>query len=207
MAPESPKTQPIFITGIGASAGGLEALEQLFSHMPANTGIAFVVIQHLSPDYKSLMVELLSKHTDMNVVRAEDGTQVQPNHIYLIPPKKNMTIYNGCLQLREKDPETLVNLPIDIFFGSLSKDQGDRAVGIILSGTGSDGTRGVRAIKEAGGMIMVQEESSAKFNGMPRSALATGVADFVLPPHEIPAELSTYVQHRRIGLSIIPTPI
>jgi two-component system CheB/CheR fusion protein len=186
----------VTIAGIGASAGGLEALEQLFRHMPADSGVAFVVIQHLSPDYKSLMVELLSKHTDMQVLRAGNNQRVLPDTVYLIPPKKIMTIFNGCLQLREKDPDIPVNLPIDIFFTSLAQDQGDRAVGIVLSGTGSDGTRGVRAIKEAGGMIMVQEESSAKFDGMPRSAMATGVADFILPPSEIPVELVTYVRHR-----------
>jgi two-component system CheB/CheR fusion protein len=192
-----PAAEPFYIVGIGASAGGLEALEQLFRNMPTNSGVGFVVIQHLSPDYKSLMVELLSKHTSMRVLRAESDMAVLPDRIYLIPPKKSMTIFDGCLQLKEKDPTIQVNLPIDIFFASLARDQGDRAIGIILSGTGSDGTRGVRAIKEAGGMIMVQEEHSAKFNGMPRSAVATGVADFILPPEEMPGDLMDYVQHRR----------
>lgn len=192
-----PDQEPFYIAGIGASAGGLEALQQLFQNMPTNTGIGFVVIQHLSPDYKSLMVELLSKYTEMPVIRAEHNMEVRPDCVYLIPPKKNMTIVEGRLQLKEKTPVVPVNLPIDIFFISLARDLGDRTIGIILSGTGSDGTRGVRAIKEAGGMIMVQEEESAKFNGMPRSAVATGVADFILPPEEIPGDLMNYVQHRR----------
>jgi two-component system CheB/CheR fusion protein len=145
------------------------------------------------------MVELLSKHTSMRVLRAENDMAVLPDRIYLIPPKKSMTIFDGCLQLKEKDPNVPVNLPIDIFFASLARDQGNRAVGIILSGTGSDGTRGIRAIKEAGGMIMVQEEHSAKFNGMPRSAMATGVADFILPPEDMPGDLMDYLQHRRKG--------
>lgn len=189
-------TVPFYIVGVGASAGGLEALEQLFINMPSNTGFGFVIIQHLSPDYKSLMVELLSKHTDMQVIKAEDGIAVTPNTVFILPPKKIITIYDGRLELKEKDPKAPINLPIDIFFSSLAKDKGDQAIGIILSGTGSDGTRGVRVIKECGGLIMVQEESSAKFDGMPRSAMATGVVDFVIKPDEMPAELQRYVnQH------------
>ena len=201
--PASPPAQatpvaqhPLHIVGIGASAGGLEALEKFFTHMPPESGMAFVVIQHLSPDYKSLMVELLSKHTKMHVLRAEDGMLVETNHVYLIPPKKNMTIFHSHLSLTEKDELSPVNLPIDIFLRSLADDQGEAAVAIILSGTGSDGMRGVRAVKEAGGMVMVQDETSAKFNGMPRSVISTGVADYILPPHEMPAELTGFTQRR-----------
>lgn len=185
---------PLYIVGIGASAGGLEALEQLFSHMPIRTGMGYVVIQHLSPDYKSLMVELLSKHTKMKVIRAQHDMAVTPDTIFLIPPGKTMTIYNGRLQLQEKNADIPVNLPIDMFLGSLARDRGDRSVAVILSGTGSDGTRGVRAVKEAGGMVMVQDESSAKFDGMPRSAIATGAADFIMQAQEIPSELCVYVE-------------
>jgi len=196
------------IVGIGASAGGLEALEKLFRNMPPDTGMGFVVVQHLSPEYKSLMVELLSKHTRMSVLRAEDGHPVHPDCVYLIPPKKNMTIEGGKLQLREKDSQAVINLPIDIFLRSLAEDQGETAIGIILSGTGSDGMRGVRAIKESGGMVMVQDEESAKFNGMPRSAISTGVADYILPAEDMPAELVHFTRnHGPDGEDRSPKPL
>lgn len=195
---DSGEAEELYVVGIGASAGGLEALEQLFRHMPPNTGFGFVVIQHLSPDYKSLMVELLSKHTEMEVIKAEDKMVVKPDTVYVLPPKKTMTLYEGKILLKEKAPKGHIDLPIDIFLSSLAKDQGEKAIGIILSGTGSDGTRGVRAIKESGGLIMVQDEESAKFDGMPRSAMATGVVDFILTPSEIPSELTRYInQHSR----------
>ncbi len=181
--------------GIGASAGGLEAIEDFFSHMPENSGLAFIVIQHLSPDYKSLMVELLSKKTSIPVHRCTDGMQVKPNNIYMIPPRKNLSIFHGRLVLKEKDTFRGINLPIDIFLKSLADDQADRAIAVILSGTGSDGTRGVRAIKEQGGMVMVQDETTAKFDGMPRAAISTGVADFILPPKKMPAQLLAYIDH------------
>ncbi len=187
---------PSHYVGIGASAGGLEAIEDFFRHMRAECGLAFIVIQHLSPDYKSLMKELLSKKTDMSVHRAEEGMEVLANNVYLIPPKKNLSIFHGKLLLKDQDTvRGGINLPIDIFLRSLAEDQGERAVGIILSGTGSDGTRGVRAIKEFGGMVMVQDEENAKFDGMPRAAISTGVADFVLPAKEMPAQLMAFVQH------------
>lgn len=186
---------PTHYVAVGASAGGLEAIESFFSHMPPDSGLGFIVIQHLSPDYKSLMVELLSKKTLMPVHRAEDGMLVLPNHVYLIPPKKNLTIFHGKLLLSEQDHSKGVNLPIDVFLRSLAEDQSEKAVAIILSGTGSDGTRGVRAIKEYGGMVMVQDEESAKFDGMPRAAIATGLADFVLPPDKMPGQLLSFAKH------------
>jgi two-component system, chemotaxis family, CheB/CheR fusion protein len=181
--------------GIGASAGGLEAIEEFFSHMPEKSGLAFIVIQHLSPDYKSLMVELLSKKTKIPVHRCTDGMLVAPDNIYMIPPKKNLSIFHGRLVLKEKDTVRGINLPIDIFLKSLAEDQADRAIAVILSGTGSDGTRGVRAIKEQGGMVMVQDETTAKFDGMPRAAISTGVADFILPPKKMPTQLLAYIDH------------
>ncbi len=186
---------PTHYVAVGASAGGLEAIESFFSHMPPDSGLGFIVIQHLSPDYKSLMVELLSKKTLMPVHRAEDGMLVLPNHVYLIPPKKNLTIFHGKLLLSEQDHSKGVNLPIDVFLRSLAEDQNEKAVAIILSGTGSDGTRGVRAIKEYGGMVMVQNEESAKFDGMPRAAISTGLADFVLPPDQMPGQLLSFAKH------------
>lgn len=190
-----PPDAPTHYVGIGASAGGLEAIESFFKNMPPDSGLAFVVIQHLSPDYKSLMVELLSKRTEMPVHRAEEGMVVKANHVYLIPPKTNLTIFHGKLLLKEQGPNQGINLPIDIFLRSLAEDQAERAIGIILSGTGSDGTRGVRAVKEFGGMVMVQDEESARFDGMPRAAISTGVADFVLPPDEMPQQLIAFVKH------------
>jgi len=191
----APETRPSHYVAIGASAGGLEAIETFFASMPANNGLGFIVIQHLSPDYKSLMVELLSKKTKIPVHRIEDGMDVLPNHIYLIPPKKNLTIFHGKLLLEEQDFSKGINLPIDVFMRSLAEDQGEKGVGIILSGTGSDGMRGVRAIKEFGGMVMVQDENTAKFNGMPRAAISTGLADFILAPENMPAQLLSFVQH------------
>lgn len=194
-SPSLEPAPPTHYVAVGASAGGLEAIEFFFSHMPPNSGLGFVVIQHLSPDYKSLMVELLSKKTPMPVHRAEDGMRVLPDHVYLIPPKKNLTIFHGKLLLSEQDHSKGINLPIDVFLRSLAEDQGEKAMAIILSGTGSDGTRGVRTIKEYGGMVMVQDEESAKFNGMPRAAISTGLADFVLPPDQMPAQLLSFVKH------------
>ncbi len=187
--------EPSYIVGVGASAGGLEALESFFKTMPPDTGLAFVVVQHLSPDYKSLMVELLSKRTRMSVQRAEDGMAVHANHIYLIPPKNNLTIIHGTMILRDQESSGGLNLPIDIFLRSLAEDKNERSIAVILSGTGSDGTRGVRAIKEHNGLVMVQDEKSAHFDGMPRAAASTGLADFVLPPQDMPRQLTAYVQN------------
>ncbi|MCE1227073.1 MAG: PAS domain-containing protein [Geobacteraceae bacterium] len=194
LAPVS-TSSTIHYVGIGASAGGLEAIESFFTNMPPDSGMAFIVVQHLSPDYKSLMVELLSKKTTMPVHRAEDAMEVLPNHVYLIPPKKNLTIFHGKLLLSDQDHSRGINLPIDLFLRSLADDQAERAVAIILSGTGSDGMRGVRAVKENGGMVMVQSEESAKFDGMPRSAISTGLADFVLPPDQMPRQLQAFIKH------------
>jgi two-component system, chemotaxis family, CheB/CheR fusion protein len=192
--PQDSKNQQ-YIVGIGASAGGLEAIEAFFKHMPPNTGLSFVVIQHLSPHYKSLMAELLSKHTRMPVKRIEDGMVIEPDSIYLITPSKNVTVFHNKLLLAEQDHSKNINLPIDLFLRSLAEDAKEKAVGIILSGTGSDGTRGIRAIKEYGGMVMVQDENSAKFDGMPKNAFASGLADFSLPPEKMPTQLLAFVKH------------
>lgn len=186
---------PGYVVGIGASAGGFEALELFFDAMPSDSGIAFAVVQHLSPDHKSLMVELLSRHTGMKVLQAEDGMPLEANTVFLIPPRKVMTVSQGRLRLADKADRPLPSFPIDIFFNSLAESLGDRAAGVILSGTGSDGTRGIRALKEEGGLIMVQDPASAKFDGMPRNAIATGLADYVLSPEQMPVELMKYVSH------------
>jgi two-component system CheB/CheR fusion protein len=172
------------IVGIGASAGGLEALEQLFDALPPDTGMAFIVIQHLSPDFRSLMDELISRHSEMPVVIAEDDMPVLANHIYLMPPRKQMIIRDRHLVLTDKEPQAFT-LPIDTFFRSLAQDVGDQAVAIVLSGSGSDGSRGVVEIKRAGGLVLAETAASAKFDSMPVSAVATGVVEHSYPPRDL----------------------
>src|SRR5262249_1779334 len=147
-------------------------------------GLAFVVVQHLSPDFKSLTDELLGRRTPIPIHRVENGVAVQRNAIYLLPPKKDMIVSDGKLWLSDKDPTQLLALPIDIFFRSLAQDAGDRAIAVVLSGTGSDGSRGIRDVHDAGGLVVAQSPESAKFDGMPKSALQTGVVDFTLTPEE-----------------------
>ena len=182
-----------FIVGVGASAGGMEAIHALFEAMPDNTGFSFVVVQHLSPDYKSLMAELLSRRTTMKVTEAENGMLVRPNCIYVIPSKKNIILSNGRLCLEDKNKSSVPNNSIDIFFESLAREKKEKAVGIVLSGTGTDGTRGIESIKKNGGIVMVQDPLSAAFDGMPNSASNTGLADLVLPPELMPGELLDFV--------------
>ena len=182
------------IVGIGASAGGLEALEKLFSEMPVDSGMAFVVVQHLSPDFKSLMDELLARHTSMPIHRVKNGMPVEPNGIYLIPSKKNMVISGRRLLLTEQDTSGGLNLPIDIFFRSLAHDVGNRAVAVVLSGTGSDGSRGLQDVHESGGLVVAQDVQSSAFDGMPRNAIATGLVDVLADPEGIAERLCRYVE-------------
>lgn len=182
------------IVGVGASAGGMEAIHDLFDYMPVNTGFAFVVIQHLSPDHKSLMAELLSKHTDMEVHEAGESMEVRAGSIYVIPSKKLITIRDGRLYLDEKLKSRLPNNAIDVFFESLAEDKGKNAIGIILSGTGTDGTKGVEAIKKKEGIVVVQDPLTAAFDGMPNSAIAAGHVDLILPPEIIGEELVEYAK-------------
>jgi len=185
------------IVGIGASAGGLAAFEAFFSGMPADVdpGMAFVLVQHLAPDHKSILADLIRRYTRMQVFEVEDGMPVQPNCAYIIPPNHDMAFLNGTLQLLEPSEPRGQRLPIDFFFRSLAQDQRERAIGIILSGTGSDGTLGVRAIKGEAGMVMAQNPESTEFDGMPRSAIATGMVDYEMPPAEMPAQLIAYAAH------------
>ncbi|WP_394821166.1 chemotaxis protein CheB [Pendulispora albinea] len=182
------RSSPI-VVGIGASAGGLEALESFFDNLPSNTGMAFVVVQHLSPDFKSLMDELLARHTELPICLVEDGMAIEPNHVYLIPPKKEMIVAEGKLLLSERDRQQELTLPIDVFFRSLAQDCGKRAVAIVLSGGGTDGSRGIRDVHEAGGLVIVQDVESAQFDGMPKTARDAGVAHWVLAPSEMPRVL------------------
>ena len=185
------------IVGIGASAGGLAAFEAFFSGMPAETdpGMAFVLVQHLAPDHKSILSDLVKRYTRMQVFEVEDGMAVRPNCAYIIPPNRDMAFLDGTLQLLEPVAPRGHRLPIDFFFRSLAQDQHERAICIVLSGTGSDGTLGVRVVKGEGGMVMAQNPESTEYDGMPRSAIATGVVDYVLPPAEMPPQIIAYVAH------------
>jgi two-component system CheB/CheR fusion protein len=187
------KTNGFPIVGVGASAGGLEALEELFRGMPADTGMGFVVVSHLHPGHTSMLPELLGKTTKLTVEEARDGLRVRPGHIYVGPPGGHLAILNGTLHRMELDRKQ-VHLPIDYFLRSLATDQKEKAICIILSGTGTDGTLGLRAIKAELGMSMVQRVESAKYAGMPSSAIATGLADFVLPPADMPKQLIAYAR-------------
>ena len=181
------------IVGIGASAGGLEAFQQLFEEMPSDSGMAFIIVQHLDPTHKSMLVDLIDRFTQMQVYQIEDGMQVKPNCIYIIPPNHDLAIQNDVLELKEPAAARGFRLPIDYFFRSLAEEKRENAICIILSGTGSDGTLGLRAIKEEGGLAIVQDPASAKYHGMPHSAIATGLVDLILSPEEMPAQLSNYV--------------
>ncbi|UMB61189.1 PAS domain S-box protein [Lutibacter sp. A80] len=194
------KNKDFFIVGIGASAGGLDAIQQLFDNIPVETGMAFVIVQHLSPNFKSLMPELLSKHTSMKIFTAENNQTIEPNCIYLNQKNKNLHIKGKQLILTEKSPRPNLNLPIDIFFHTLGEEHKDNSVGVILSGTGSDGSRGIKTIKEAGGIIIVQEPDSAQFDGMPNTSIATNLVDFILPPKKI-AQTLLKIPNYRINLT------
>lgn len=177
------------IVCIGASAGGMEAIHELFDHLPQDTGFSFIVIQHLSSDHKSLMAELLSKHTTMKVVEAMDNTVVEPDCVYVIPNNRNITIRNRTLLLSGKEQGRSPNMAIDIFLHSLAADIGDKAIAIILSGTGTDGTKGITEVKKAGGLVFAQDPATSKFDGMPYSAISSGHIDFILSPESIAEEL------------------
>ncbi len=193
---EIPMKDDIFpIVGIGASAGGLAAFEIFFSAMPVDVepGMAFVVVQHLAPDHKSLLADLLRKYTRMPVYEVEDGMRIQRNCVYIIPPNFDMSFTQGTLQLIEHVLPRGQRLPIDFFFRSLAQDQREQAIVIVLSGSGSDGTLGVRAVKAEGGMVMAQALETCEFDAMPRSVIATGLVDYQLPPEAMPAQLLRYV--------------
>jgi two-component system CheB/CheR fusion protein len=182
------------VVGIGASAGGLEALEQFLSRVPRNSGMAFVIVQHLDPTRKGIMPELLQRATGMRVIQVKDRTRVEPDRVYVIPPNKDMSILRGVLHLLDPVSPRGLRLPIDFFLRSLAQDQQDHSIGVILSGMGSDGTLGLRAIKEKAGLMLVQDPATAKFDGMPRSAIDSGLADIVAPVDELPARILAYLK-------------
>jgi two-component system, chemotaxis family, CheB/CheR fusion protein len=185
------------VVGVGASAGGLEAFTELLSHLPADTGMAFVLIQHLDPKHKSHLTELLFKASKMPVAEVKGETRAEANHVYVIPPERNLSISDGVL-LTPPRPDSGRNMPIDSFFRALAADRGSKALGVVLSGAASDGTLGLQAIKAAGGITFVQEVRTAKFDSMPRSAIAAGVADFVLPPAGIARQLAAVSREPRV---------
>jgi two-component system, chemotaxis family, CheB/CheR fusion protein len=190
----SSSATPFPVVGIGASAGGLAAFEAFFSALPveSESGMAFVLVQHLAPDHKSILAELVRRYARMPVLEIEDGMPVRPNTVYIIPPNHDLALHNGVLQLLEPAAPHGQRRTIDVFFRSLAMMQRERAICIVLSGTGSDGTLGARAIKGEGGMLMAQNPESTDYDGMPRSAIATGLVDYVLPPAEMPAQLLAY---------------
>jgi two-component system, chemotaxis family, CheB/CheR fusion protein len=187
-----------FVVAIGASAGGLEAIHEFFDHMSDSANLSFVIIQHLSSDYKSLLVELVSRHTRMKVFEAANDTPIERNCIYVIPNNKLITIQKNRLCLEEKKNNQAPNNAIDTFLYSLSKHKTNRAIAVILSGTGTDGTRGIEAIKNNGGMVIVQDPSTAKFNGMPNSAIQLGIIDHILPPAAMPEEIINYIREPQL---------
>jgi two-component system CheB/CheR fusion protein len=183
------------VVGLAASAGGLDAFKRFFSAMPADSGMAFVLVQHLDPTHESLMVELLTKVTPMRVVQIADGMQIEPNCVFMIPPNRSLTISQGTLHLTEPVERRGMRVPIDVFFRSLAEDQQERAIGIILSGTGTEGSLGLKAIKASGGMTIAQAPETASYEGMPRSAISAGVVDHVMPVEAMPELLLDYVSH------------
>lgn len=184
------------IVGIGASAGGLEAFKIFFAHLPPDSGMAFVLVQHLSPDHESMLTEILARAAPIPVVEAQDGMRVEPNRVYVIPPDATLTIEDGLLHVVKPAPPRSSRRPIDSFFASLAKDQGDNAVSIVLSGVGSDGAVGLAAVKESGGLTIAQAEfDHHAMPGMPQSAAATGLVDYVMRVEEIPAKLMEYRDH------------
>ena len=182
------------VVGVGASAGGLEAFAGLFSRLPNDCGMAFVLIQHLDPSHTSNMVDLLRRYTSMPVAEARDGMKLEPDHVYMIPPNHNMTTADRTLKLVEQVERPGIS-HVDLFFRSLAEDLKSRSICIVLSGTGTDGALGAKAVKAEMGMVMVQDPDTARYDGMPRAAVAAGVADFVLPVEEMAERLIQYVLH------------
>jgi two-component system CheB/CheR fusion protein len=192
---EAPRRTPLVVVGIGASAGGLEALNVLLDHLSPEPGLALVLVQHLSPRHESSLPDLLGGRTKMPVIQASEGTEVEANHLYIIPPNAQMGIKDGRLHLLPRPEDRTQYTPIDYFFRSLAEDAGSSAIGVVLSGTSSDGALGLREIKATGGIAIAQEPSTAKYDGMPRAAIATAAVDLVLPPERIAAELGQFARH------------
>src|SRR2546425_9585640 len=204
----SPKTPPSAfpIVGIGASAAGLDAFRQLLKHLPADTGMGFVLVQHLDPDHESALAQILARVTSMPVREVANDLRIAPNHVYIIPPNTDMAIALGVLKLQRRQAGRAPHHAIDFFFQALAQDQHECAVGVILSGTASDGTLGTEAIKAEGGITFAQDKS-ARYDSMPRSAIAAGCVDFVLSPENIAKELSQIARHPYVVSDLAGEPI
>jgi two-component system CheB/CheR fusion protein len=177
------------VVGMGASAGGIEAFSKFFDAMPHDSGAAFVLVLHLDPTRESQMAKVLAAHTTMPVVQVEDQMQILPNHVYVIAPDRDLTVTAGVLHLTKPAEKRGHRHPVDVLFRSLAADQGERVIAVVLSGTGSNGTDGLKEVRAAGGLILVQDPETAKFDGMPRSAIAAAMSDHVLAPEAMPAIL------------------
>ena len=193
------------IVGLGASAGGLEAFEHFFRNVPRDNGMAFVLVPHLDPGHASILTEILQRSTAMPVVEAQHSMPVAPNGVYVIPPNREMTIFHGAIQLSVPEQPRGHRMPIDAFLRSLAEDQGERAIGVILSGTGTDGTLGLRAILGAGGVSFVQDPATAKYDGMPASAIQAGYATYVLPVERMPEAMLTSARTLAVNRESPPT--
>src|ERR1700726_3660327 len=187
-----PAAERFAVVGLGASAGGLDAFRRLLAALPPGTGMAFILIQHLDPTHVSMMVDLLAGHTPMTVQQAADGMPLERDHVYLIPPGTYLSIRDGALRLSEPLERHGARLPFDFFLRSLAEELGERAICVILSGTGGDGSLGLKAVKEKGGLVIVQDPEDAEYDGMPRSAVLTGAVDLVLPVAKISETLAKY---------------
>src|SRR5271167_5170885 len=187
------------VVGLGASAGGLDAVRRLLAVLPAGTGMAFILIQHLDPTHASMMVDLLAGHTPLRVQQAADGMPIAREHVYLIPPGAYLSIRGGALRLSEPRERHGARLPFDFFLRSLAEELGHRSICVVLSGTGGDGSLGLKAVKENGGLVIAQDPDEAEFDGMPRSAIMTGAVDLVLPVAKIPEILAKYGRQRVVN--------
>src|ERR1039458_4621062 len=189
-----PEVSTFPVVGVGASAGGLEAFTELLRYLPLETGMAFVLVQHLAPQHESMLTQVLSRATRLPVAEVTDGMEVKPDHVYVIPPNTCMATVGGTLRLTPRKPRSGQQLPIDFFLTSLAEDRKDQAIGVILSGSAYDGTLGLKAIKAEGGFTFAQDET-AKYDSMPKSAIAAGYVDIILPPQEIAKELARIGRH------------
>ncbi|MFP4311174.1 MAG: chemotaxis protein CheB [Nitriliruptoraceae bacterium] len=202
--PDDHRAHPALVVGIGASAGGLDALQRVVAGLEPGLGIAYVIVQHLSPDHPSLMVEILERHTALPVARIEDQTPLKPDTVHVLPPRSEVRCAGGLLLL--EDRSGIVSTPIDRFLTSLADDQGPRAVAVVLSGTGSDGSRGARSVADAGGLVLAQDPETAAFDGMPRAAITTGAVDLILPPEEMATAIRDHADHPQV-LSPTDAPV
>src|ERR1700722_17833008 len=188
------------VVGVGASAGGLEAFKRLARAIPENSGMAYILVQHLEPTHESRLMDILQKVTPIPVLEITNNVRVEPDHVYVIPSNKLLTANDGRLELSPRGPKNEKNMPIDVFFTSLSEVHQSHAIGVVLSGTATDGTLGLKAIKEHGGFTFAQEQRSAAFDSMPQSAIDADVVDFILTPEEIPLQVSKLLGTLRNGL-------